>query len=219
MKYALLSPLQNLITDELKDEIFQFLEQDLASFDISTNFNNNYFANNQHETLSKENANEELRVKYQNFDQGPGSFIIIRPPDNLSQRLLNRLPTKIRNYKQGPYVRIQCIQNYQLIPHIDYTRSTGLIIPITSNPLVYTKFYEQTVKHDFYRNHLPDPDLIVEKCRINFAKDETWIIDTDSIHATENLDPTRRVTVNFMWSKTTMQELISLLFDNASDFC
>ena len=213
MKYALLSPLKNLIPDEFRTEIFDFLDQDPCLFDYSTNFNNHYFATNQHDALSDENPNESIRLKYQNFDHGPGSFVIIRPPEVLEQRLLNLLPEKIKNYKQGPYVRIQCLENYNLIPHIDYRRSTGLITPITSNPSVYTRFYEQTIKHEFYRNHLSDPDLIVEKCRINFAKDETWIIDTDSIHATDNFDQTRRVTVNFMWSKITMQELISLVFD------
>jgi hypothetical protein len=212
MKYALLSPLQNIITDELKNEIFQFLEQDKSVFDLSTDLSNEYFASNQHDALSTNNPNEVIRLKYQNYDRGPGDFIIIRPSEDLSQRLLNQLPEKIRTYKQGPYVRIQCLQNYKLIPHIDFRRSSGLIIPITHNPNVYTVFYNQSEPHDFFRDHLPDPDLIIEKCRFNFGKDETWIIDTNAIHGSDSLDPTRRVTVNFMWSNVAMSEIISLMF-------
>lgn len=214
MKYAILTPFTNIITEDLRAEILSFANQDPELLDITSYSSNSVYQAGKLENLSNNNANDELKYTYQSsdIDRGPGDFMIIKPSDDLESRLLARLPDKIRSFRKQPYVRIQRLQNYMIIPHIDFTRNLGFILPITSNPTVYTVFYEKTQPHDFYREHLPDPDLIAEKCRVRFDKDETWLIDTDSIHGTDGIDTNVRVTVNFMWSDVTMLEIMSTIF-------
>jgi hypothetical protein len=62
-----------------------------------------------------------------------------------------------------------------------------------------------------FRNVAADPDLIQEVHRNTFQQHEAWLLNTKAVHATQGIESTPRVTVNFNWSGIGYQEFVDTL--------
>jgi hypothetical protein len=160
---------------------------------------------------SRESESQEIYQKLldKNTWFGPGSFVMYSIPDELNSQLLSCLPEIIKRLFPEPYIRLQILDQFQIPPHED-ARTITIIVPLTPSK-IETVFYDYIEPHLLFRNVAADPDLIQEVHRNTFQQHEAWLLNTKAVHATQGIESTPRVTVNFNWSGIDYQEFVDTL--------
>jgi len=160
---------------------------------------------------SQESESREIYQKLldKNTWFGPGRFAMYSIPNELNGQLLSGLPDIIKRLFPEPYIRLQILDQFQIPPHED-ARTITIIVPLTPSK-IETVFYDYIEPHLLFRNVAADPDLIQEVHRNTFQQHEAWLLNTKAVHATQGIESTPRVTVNFNWSGIDYQEFVDTL--------
>lgn len=212
----------NILTSSIEQQIHKLLEGDRSQLVITSEYQDMPASETNHKYLNTTTSDEErnlydLYVKKMSahyVDKKTMDFNIYKMPGELEQEIFNQLPDKIKTMSNPPYIRLQVMTNGDfLTPHSDYDR-TAALLTIVSDTTETTWWWRQTEEHKLPASTLPDIDRIERAASAATRKGETWLFDVHEIHSVErepNRSSEERITINFRWSRTSMNEVIQSL--------
>jgi hypothetical protein len=213
----------NILTPSIEQQIHQLLQGDRSQLVITSEYRNNPATDINHKyqnTIKTEEERELFNLyskkmaDYFSNKKTIDCFNIYQLPTDLEQEIFAQLPAKIQNMANPPYIRLQTMTNGDFLsPHSDYDRTAALLTIVSDNKET-TCFWAQTEDHLWPGQTLPDIDRIEKVASACGRKGETWLFDVHEIHSVEREpghDTDERVTINFRWSKTSMNEVIQTL--------
>jgi hypothetical protein len=191
----------NKLTDENRDRYAAtsiYTDEKLAMFNQYVESTTSYFTSRQ-------------KVPF-------GEFNTYKLPDDLELEIFNQLPIKLQTatYKWlNCQIRLQVTTDGDyLLPHADGDTMFASLLTVVSDTKETTWWWRQTQEHEIINGNFPDINRIERVASAATRKGETWLFNIREIHSVER-EPNRRsderVTINFRWANTSMNELLATI--------
>ena len=193
--------------------------------------NNNFFCQTTLFFINKDLQDQLIKYAFENsenvtsrhgslIDVGTARFTFFQLPIELTQQILDPLPSVFKSAELDPFIRLQLTSGNGPGPHIDQGRTSSLMTILTDDSSK-SHFYDWApgaTKQLLQNMKVTNLDDLEQVESAVFEQGHTYLFNHSAIHDVVPMDKIR-ITLNVLYQKLPFAELVKIYNDHVLSTC